>query len=928
MKIWVPHLSSLRHGFSFGATAAEESTMNRFRRMLSRNKFAADLSEEMQQHLEEKIEALIAGGMPREEAVHAAHRAFGNATLIEQRSREVWMWPLIESIWADIKFALRQLRKSPGFTAAVVLTLALGIGANTAIFSLVNAVLLRSMPVRNPNELVVIRWSAHHGPEGDMSSYGDCGPEETAGSYSGCSVSYPMFQEIAGRKDLFSSAMAFAGPQQIDLSGNGPASIAQGELVSGNYFETLGVRAALGRTLQPQDEKPDATAVAVLDYRYWQRAFGGAANVLGRTVRLDNVVFTIVGVADRGFTRLTPGKSVDLWVPLQQATPLGIGWASPSDASSWWLTVVGRLQPAVPRARAEMAMNLWFVNQTTNGKKPTWNKTSDPRLSLLPAQSGLEGFRANFGEPLMLLMAAVGVILVIACANVAGLMLARGASREKEMAVRLAVGAAKRRVVRQLLTESLLLSSMGAALGTLVAYMGATGLAKFFSGNGDRPLPIDLHPNAPVLLFAIGIAVLTGIGFGLAPAFRGAQADVATELKGNSATTRHGNRQRFGLGSGLVVLQVALSVVVLSGAGLLLRTLDKLHSIDPGFDTRNLLLFSIEPELAGYKGQRTRELYANLQRRLAALPGVVDVSYSSFALLHNWISKEGMHVEGRADKSDVETQILSVGPDFFATMKIPLIAGRMIRPGDLSEKSSVAIVNQAFVEEYLRGRNPIGLHIGGGDAKDPQWVIVGVVRDTKFQNLRSVDAPTTYVPLRERGATFVLRTAAQPAVFMPAVRQIVNQFDNNLPVIQMKTQTEIVDRTLFNERLVARLFGLFGALGLALACIGVYGLLSYEVARRTREIGIRSALGARRVDLLLLVVRQGLVLLLCGVAAGIGAALGVTRLLATLLYGVRPTDAVTFCGVAAILIFVGLISCFFPARRAASIDPIVALRAE
>ena len=369
-------------------------------------------------------------------------------------------------------------------------------------------------------------------------------------------------------------------------------------------------------------------------------------------------------------------------------------------------------------------------------------------------------------------------------------------------------------------------------------------------------------------------------------------------------------------------------MVVLSGAGLLLRTLDKLRSIDPGFNTRDLLLFSIEPELAGYQGQRIPELYAKLQRRLAALPGVMSASYSSNALLDGRIWEQDMQVEGQADNKSVETQMLWVGPDFFTTMKIPLVAGRMIRPGDLSEKPLVAIVNQAFVQTYLRGKNPIGLHIGGDDPQDPQWRIVGVVRDTRYQNLRSADAPTTYIPLTERGATFVLRTAARPAVFMPAVRQIVHQTDINLPVIRMRTQSETVDGTLFNERLVARLFGLFGALGLALACIGVYGLLSYEVARRTREIGIRSALGAPRVDLLLLVVRQGLLLLICGVAAGIGIAMGVTRLLASLLYDVRPTDAVTFSAVAAILIFVGLVACWIPARRAASIDPMVALRAE
>ncbi|MHB1938750.1 MAG: ADOP family duplicated permease [Acidobacteriaceae bacterium] len=907
--------------------------MNWIKQIFSRRKMTGDLSEEMQQHLDEKIEAFVVSGMPREEAVHAARRAFGNATLIEQRSREVWMWPLVESIWADIKFALRQLRKSPGFTAVVVLTLALGIGANTAIFSLVNAVLLRSLPVRNPDELVVMQWSAHTWPNlTGTSNYGDCASDGNPASYGGCSLSYPMFQEIARRRDLFSSAMAFAGPVRMDLNGIGPANIAQGEMVSGDYFETLGVRAALGRTLQPADEKPGAAPVAVLDYGYWQRAFGGATTIVGRTVRLNNVVFTIVGVADRGFTRLTPGKSLDLWVPLQQAKPLRF-WAATatSDAGFWWLTVVGRLQPGISRAQAQAAMNVWFVNQTTHGAKPAWKATDDQRLRLLPAQSGLTGFRARFGEPLMLLMAAVGIVLVIACANVAWLMLARGAARESELAVRIAVGAGKRRVIRQLLTESLLLSCAGAALGTLVAYMGATGLATFFSRNAYAPMQLDLHPNAPVLLFAIGVAVLTGIGFGLAPAFRGAQANLAMELKGNSATTRYGSRRRFGLGSGLVVLQVALSVVVLSGAGLLLRTLDKLHRIDPGFDTRNLLLFSIEPELAGYQGPRTAELYANLQRRLAALPGVVSASYSSGALLGGGIWKGEVDVEGRADKNSVETQMLSVGPDFFTTMKIPLAAGRMIRPEDLNGKPLVAIVNQAFVQKFIRGRNPIGLHLGGigdDDAKDPQWTIVGVVRDTKYQNLRSAEAPTTYVPLMKGGATFVLRTAAAPAVFMPAVRQIVNNTDRNLPVIRMRTQSETVDRTLFNERLVARLFGLFGALGLALACIGVYGLLSYEVARRTREIGIRSALGAQRVDLLLQVVRQGLVLLVCGVAAGIGVAMGVTHLLASLLYDVRPTDAVTFCGVAALLICVGLVACFLPARRAASIDPMQALRAE
>ncbi|MHB8354677.1 MAG: ADOP family duplicated permease, partial [Burkholderiales bacterium] len=850
-----------------------------------KNELDEDLDEELRSHIDFAIEENLRRGMPEEDARRAALRKFGGVTQIKETYRLQRGLPFMETLAQDVRFALRQLWKSPGFTAVVVLTLALGIGANTAIFSLVNAVMLRSLPVQNPDELVVLQWEAHNRPSHvGTSSYGDCGAEKTAGGYDGCSISYPMFEEVRNRKDLFSSAMGFAGPSQMDLSGNGPASITQGELVSGNYFQTLGVGAVLGRTLEPEDEKPGAAPVVVLDYGYWQRAFGGAASVVGRTIRLDNAVFTIVGVADRGFMRLTPGKLVDLWVPLGQNTPMGaLHWASISNASHWWLTVIGRLQPGVSRTQAQTAMNVWFINEAMHRSKPLWKNTDNPRLTLLPAQKALVGIRDEFGEPLILLMAAVGIVLLIACANVAGLMLAHGAAREKEMAVRLAIGAGRRRVMRQLLTESLLLSFVGASLGVLLAYAGATGLAAFFSENTYAPLQIDLHPNAPVLLFAIGVAVLTGIGFGLAPAFRGTRANMATELKGNSATaTRHGSRRRFGLGSGFVVLQVALSVVVVSGAGLLLRTLGNLHSINPGFDTRNLLLFSVEPELAGYKGQRIPELYADLQRRLSALPGVSNVSYSSDALLGGGIWSEDVHVEGQANQSTVETQMLAVGPDFFTTMKIPLAEGRALRPDDLSGKPSVAIVNQAFVRRFIAGKNPIGLHFGGGDAKDQQWAIVGVVSDTKYQNLRSAKAPTVYVPLIEGGATFALRTAANPAGLMPAVRDAVNEADSNLPVIRMRTQSETIDRLLFNERLVARMFGLFGALGLVLACIGLYGLLSYEVAQRTREIGIRTALGAQRRDVWLLVLRQGLMLVLCGTAAGIGVAMGVARLLATL----------------------------------------------
>jgi predicted permease len=842
----------------------------------------------------------------------------------------------VQTLWQDIRYGLRMLAKNPGFTAVAVATLALGIGANTAIFSLVNAVMLESLPVRHPEQLVVPRWSAHEWPKDiGSSSYGDCASQnrDRPGPNSGgCSFSYPMFKEIREQKDLFSNVAAFAGPAELDLSGNGPASMARGELVSGDYFQTLGVRALLGRTLGPSDEEPGAAPVVVLNYGYWQGAFGGAAGAIGKTIRLNGVAFAIVGVTDQGFTRLTPGKTLDMWLPLTQLVPLGLRWGGRSlEARNWWLTLVGRLKPGVAAGQAEAAVSLLFRNETLHGEKPALKESDDPKISLLPAQKALTGFRANFGEPLYLLMAAVGIILLIACANVAGLMLARATAREKEMAVRLALGASRGRVIQQLLTESVMLSVAGAALGILVAFWGATGLAEFLAANSYHPFKLDLQPDAKVLLFTIGVALLTGIGFGLAPAFRGTRINVAPTLKENAGSlsaASHAGGRRFGLGSSLVVMQVALSMVVLIGAGLLLRTLEKLKSINPGFDTRNVLLFSVDPTLAGYKEANIQNVYDELTRRLAALPGVVSASYSSDALLDGGIWTSGFHIEGQPEKSYVDVQTLAAGPDFFETMRIPLVKGRTFRAADMRSKQEVGVVNEAFVHKFLESKDPLGVHFGGTDTGDPQREIVGVVADAKYDDMRKADEPTVHLPLKNGQVTFALRSATAPSALIPAVRRIVNDVDENLPVFAVRTQTQTIDRLLFNQRLVARLSSLFGLLGLLLACIGLYGLLSYEVARRTREIGIRTALGAQRQDVLRMVVKQGLVLVAFGSAAGIVVSSFATRFLQSLLFGVHATDPWTFAAVCALLVIVGMLACYIPARRATRVDPMVALRYE
>jgi predicted permease len=839
----------------------------------------------------------------------------------------------MQTLLQDMRFGLRILAKHKGFTAVAILTLALGIGANTAIFSLLNAVMLQSIPVQHPEQLVVLRWSAHGRPkDSGSSSFGDCQftnwTDKSAGS---CSFTYPMFTQIHGHQLGFSDVAAFAGPAQVDLSGNREASIAYAELVSGDYFQTLGVPAALGRTIQPDDEREGAEAVAVLSHAYWQTAFGSDARVVGKTVKLSGVPFAIVGVADAGFTRLTPGKTYDMWVALSQCKPLRLPWVrSSADGREWSLVIVGRLKSGATLQQTQTAASTLFRNTLLEDK--TFKPEDEPQIAAIPAQKALSGIRGQLGQPLLILMAAVGILLLISCANVAGLMLARATTREKEVAVRLALGAGRGRVIRQLLTESVMLSLGGGALGVLIAYWGAAALSAFVSSGMYSALEINTDPDAMVLAFTVAVAVTTGILFGLAPALRCTRVNVGPVLKENAGSVSgasFGSHRRFGLGSGLVVAQVALSVIVLAGAGLVVRSLANLKNINPGFDTHNVLQFAINPSLTGYyKTEQMDPLYRELQSRLSALPGVQSVSYSSDTLLDGGLWTQDVKVQGQTAKGTVESQMLAVGSNFFDTMKIPLLAGRPLSVQDMSSTQPVAVVNRTFVEKFLDKRAPLGLHFGGDDPKDPQYEIVGVVGDTKYAGLRDDIAPTAFIPLKQGEARFALRTAVNPQALLPAIRKTVSNLDNNLPIFEVKTQTERIERLLFNERMLARLASLFGLLALLLACIGLYGLLAYEVARRTREIGIRSALGAQRRDVLGLIGREGLTLVFAGALLGLGAAMLITRWLASLLYGVTPSDPLTFAAVALLLMLVGAAACYIPARRATRVDPMVALRYE
>jgi predicted permease len=984
----------------------------------------------------------------------------------------------------DIRYGIRMLGKSPGFAVVAILTLALGIGANTAIFSLIDAVMLRSLPVKDPSQLMLLKWTARHSPDihGYMSSgdcpmnLGDMGPDGGLNP-SGCEFSEPMFHRFE-QAGAFSGIAAFSSEGQLDLTGNGPATVINGQGVTGDFFRTMGVKTAAGRLIEPSDDLKSAAPVAVLNYGYWQSAFGGSRDAIGRTIELNNVAFTIIGVAEQKFTGISPGSDYDVWVPLavdekinpreQVLDRLG-GFKREDDPATWWLTIIGRMKPGMQVARTQAEVSAIFRNEMLHGMVPMFHgggpggpgpgpggpgggggmmqmkvgggpgpvpasggemppmgaspqqgsksakanfffgpgaplaggpgkmalggpggpspqsagkqkmmlggplgaapagapqtasrengphtfsvPADNPAIMLVSAQTGLIGQRGRYEHPLYVLMLAVGIILLIACANVAGLMLARAATRRKEMAVRLTLGAGRSRVVRQLLTESVLLSVLGGILGVLFAYWGAHAIISFVSNNQTRPLAFATGVDTRILGFTVVISLLTGILFGIAPAFRSIRVDLTPALKegeaGSVGSVHVGGKWlgAFSLGNGLVVAQVALAVVVLVGAGLLVRTLANLRNVDLGFNAHNIIDFSLNPSLAGYSTAEVDSFYLDLQQRLAATPGVQAASYSEMALLSGGLSITGFHWPGTPQDQASRADFLPVGANFFQAMQIPFLAGRDFTPSDFdvaaansgatpTKAPTPVIVNQAFVKKYLGKENPLGKLFGerAADANgpgNPGWEIIGVVRDAKYSDLRSDIEATMYTPQRGiGGSTFELRTASEPSAILLTIRKVVAELNPNLPLFRVSTESEQIDRLLFEQRLIARVSGFFGVLALVLACIGLYGLLSYEVSRRTREIGIRMALGAQPGSVLKLVLRQGIALAIVGAAVGIGVALSVTKYLASMLYDVHADDPVTIIAVAVLLVLVAFAACYIPARRATRVDPMVALRYE
>jgi predicted permease len=905
----------------------------RFMCFLRRDQLDRELEEEMRFHLEMKVQENLEAGMTPREARYAARRQLGNMTLLREVSREMWGFQSIEALIQDARYGLRQMRRQPAFTIVAILSLALGIGANTAIFSLIDAVLLKTLPVKDPEELILLKWESGQNPPAELISGS---VSMSGGSLSSTSFSFHAYEQFRQQVEALSDVIAFAELERLNASIDGQAELASGQVVSGNYYKALGVEPVAGRALFESDDRvAEADSAAVISYAYWQRRFGRDPETVGKTIYLNGSPFTIIGVAPPGFYgTLDVGISPDITVPVAKQALVMPGEPYLNRPGVWWLQVLGRLKQGATAEQARASLDV-VLQQSAAQHKPDSDRQVDmARLEVVSGSRGPGDTRKRFSEPLYILSAVVLLVLLIACANVSNLLLARATARRKEIAMRLALGASRVRLVRQLLTESLMLSLMGGALGLLFAIWGKDLLVAALPN--DRPsLSIEAVIDYRVLGFTLAVSLLTGLLFGLLPAFRATRVDLTPVLKDNAASALKG-RSRLSIGKALVVAQVAMSLVLMVGAGLFVRTLRNLESVNLGFNKENLLLLRIDPTLNGYKGQAIAALYDQIMERIKRVPGVRSASLSRYALISGSASIARISVPGFTLPAGERPFVYlhPVGTSFFETMEIPLLLGRGFGPQDREGAPVVAIVNETMARIYFPNENPIGKKFTFPVSRNPDPVeVIGLVRDSKFSQVRDEVPPTYFTPYFQDtkglgAASFEVRTAGDPADMVPVVRQIVQEIDKNLPIYNVKTQSKQVEEALIQERQFARLSSFFGLLALLLACIGLYGVLSYAVARRTSEIGIRMALGAERGDVMWMVMRETLLLILIGVAIGLVGAYFGAGLISSMLFGLTPTDPATIAAAALIMGGVAAFAGYLPARRAARLDPMIALRYE
>jgi len=841
----------------------------------------------------------------------------------------------------DLRHGVRMLLQSKGWTTVVVLSLALGIGANTALFSGVNGLLLRAIPVRQPETLVRLAWSGKNDMGNDFNGYGSRA-KTPDGQDVGSSFPYPMYQQFLKDNQTMSDMIAGAPKGQLNVVVDGHAEIARGFVASGNFYQVLGVSAVLGRTIVQEDDRPSASPVAVISEGYWKRRFGGNRDILGKVVQVNNTPVTVVGVTPADFTGIqqSTGSAPDITLPLWVDPKLDSNVSQElTSVTAWWLQIMGRLKPGVTAAQVqgnlngvfqETARTAWsaYVRTLTDQERSSShirNRLDVPRLLVDSGRRGVYDPPAEAFRGMTILAVVVVVLLLIVCANVANLLLSRAESRQKEISVRLSIGATRTRLIRQLLTESVLLAFIGGVAGLAVGYWGRQLLPQNV-GN----VPFDWR----LFLFVSALTLTVGIIFGIAPALRATGMNVSSTLKENSRSI---SGSRTILSRALLVLQVAMSLALLVGAGLFLTTLRNLRQVDIGFDPKNILMFRVNPQLNRYDQNRIATLYANMFDGLQAVPGVQSVSLSQPALLSGSVSSTSIYISGHiytGQYGDSVNQV-TVSASFFKTLGISLLSGRLFNDHDDSKFQRVAIINETAARKYFGSENPIGKTFGNELEKSGQTEIVGVIRDTKYNSLREAAPPTVYFEYRQRcadrgcpGVTFEVRTANDVSGMGNSLREAVRRIDANLPLLNVTTQAEQIEGRLLQEKLFAQSYALFGGLALLLASIGLFGLMSYNVARRTNEIGVRMALGAQRRDVLGLVMKESMILVGAGIALGLAATIASGTLIANLLFGLTPTDAVTLLSVMALMIVVSSIAGYLPARRAARLDPMVALHYE
>jgi predicted permease len=908
---------------------------------LRRSHAGDTFDEEARFHVERRVEDLVGMGMSPEDARREAQRHFGSLTSARERSRDANSLPWLGDAMQDLRYAARQLRRNPAFAVTAILTLAIGIGVNTALFGVVNELLLEPLPVAAPDELVLFNWlegrqGMRRGMDGVRTK-----DEGTARSTS-TSFSYPTFRRLQEANRSLTELFAFYALQQLNVVVDGSAEVVSGQYVSGNYFRGLGVGAARGRTLGDADDRPGAPPVATITWQHWSRRFNRDPTVVGKTVLINKVAFTIVGVTAEGFAgTLNVTESPDFTLPFA-AEPLFSGERSGLVRPAFlWVNMMGRVGRGITPSQAvadlepvlqQSMLEEWqqAIAASPGDATEDTGRTLDDASSLRaePGGQGLMDSRRRYARPLLVLMTSAALVLIIGCVNVATLLLSRGAARQKEIATRLAIGATRSRLVRQLCTENLLMALVGAGAGLVLARWGASLLAVWRPWGGSEVIETALDWR--VFGFCGAMALCTAVLFGLAPAVRAAR----TELF--HVTRRTTGPASAHVGRALVVAQVALSLVLLVAAGLFSGSLRNLRAVDKGFNADGLLLFRIQPQLNGYESEAGARLYARVIERVQAIPGVRSATVSRHPLLALSRRADSITIEGRARTDDASAEVNVVAPNFFDTMQIPLRLGRTFDQRDSAAAPGVAVVNEAFAATHLAGANPIGHRLWFGDAAPGAAIeIVGMTRDAKYTDLRSPTRPTVYVPIAQDPpgqATVAVRAAGEPMALAGAVRSAVREVDPTLPLFDVKSQAKQVEESLARETMFARFSAVLGTIALLLAAIGLYGTMAYTVVQRTAEIGLRMALGARRATVVDMVVRQALVLAAVGVALGIPLTMGSARLAGTVLdevlFGLDRSEPWVIGGAAVVLALVAVAAAFVPARTASRVDPLAALRHE